>query len=135
MRLMPSVVPRTKMISLSDGRVDKGRHFSSGGFINIGRYLRKVVYASVYIGILVGVIMREGIDDRAGFLGCGTIVEVHERLPLHLLAQNGKVRADAAHVKGRCSGARLVRVVEVLICPGANSCHVLCIDVFEARVD
>ena len=102
MRLMPSVVPRTKMISLSEAALIKVATFPSGGFINIGRYLREVVYASVYIGILVGVIMREGIDDRAGFLRCGAVVEVHERLALHLLAQDGEVRANAAHVKRLC---------------------------------
>ena len=80
----------------------KDATFPPRRFVRVGRNLREVVYAAMHIGILRCVIMRERVDDRVWFLRGGAVVEVRERLAPHSFAQNGKICANAAHIKRLC---------------------------------
>jgi hypothetical protein len=52
----------------------------------------------VNIGVLGGVIAIQGVDNDLGLLTGGTIVEIHQWLPMDFLLENGKIPSDLVHV-------------------------------------
>ena len=65
-----------------------------------GRALAQVVDAAVDVGVLRRVVALEAIDDRAGFLARGGVVEIDERLAVGGGGEDGEVRAQACGVEG-----------------------------------
>ena len=95
-RLMPSVVPRTKMISFSSAAWMKRRTLARRVLVCPGGPFAQEVNAAVDIGAVAGVKADERIDDRLGFLGGGGVVEVDQRLAVDLLMQGREVAPDSA---------------------------------------
>lgn len=55
----------------------------------------KIMYAPVHIGVVLPVVVVQGLQDSFRLLGCGSVVQIDERLPVHLLVEDGEVGADA----------------------------------------
>ena len=58
------------------------------------REFAKVVNAAMHVRILGGIVVRDGVNDRAGLLRSGGIVEIDERPAMHLPRQNREVAAQ-----------------------------------------
>lgn len=56
------------------GGMDKAAHRLAGGLVQLGGLLRHPVYATVYVGVDVKVLIAHGIEYTQGFLGGGTVV-------------------------------------------------------------
>ena len=65
----------------------------SGGFEAGGMLIAQFVNTAMDIGIIALVVIIQRLDDRAGFLGRGGVVEINQRLSMDLLVQDGKVCA------------------------------------------
>ncbi len=46
---------------------------------------------TVHVRVIVLIIAAEGINDLPRFLGAGGAVEIDERIPPHLLVQDGEI--------------------------------------------
>src|SRR5688572_13074150 len=56
--------------------------------------------AAMDVGVVVLVVMNERIDDRARFLGSGRVVEINQRMAMHLLVQDRKVGSNFLEFRG-----------------------------------
>ena len=73
--------------------VDEPPHGLSTGLIVVRGSLAERMHAAVHVGIVLEVVIADGVNDGSGFLSRGGVVEVHQRLPVDLLAQDRKVLA------------------------------------------
>src|SRR5579875_4199133 len=62
------------------------------------------MHTAMDICVAVMVVAHQRIDDRSGFLGGRSIVQIHERSPVDLFAQNREVGPDGFHIIGGGSG-------------------------------
>ena len=62
------------------------------------------------IGVVVQVKAGNGIDDAAGFLCCGGVIQPDEWLAVNLLVQNGKICFDLQWIEDSSSGGGLETV-------------------------
>ena len=91
-RLMLSVVPRVKMISRLPRR--GRRQPLSGVFVGGGGPIAQLVESAMDVAVVVFVVMRQGVDDRARFLRGRRIVEIDQRMSVDRLVQDRKILAD-----------------------------------------
>ncbi len=66
----------------------------AGGFVGDGGAVAEGVDAAVDVAVVVFVVVAEGVDDLAGFLGGGGAVEVDERVFVDLLVEDREIVAD-----------------------------------------
>jgi hypothetical protein len=71
--------------------IEKGFYQIPCLLISVGRLLRKRMDPTVNIGILISIIMHQGIDYLLGFLARGRIVKINQRLIVHLSEQDGEI--------------------------------------------
>ena len=76
------------------GGVEEFRGAFTGGFVAEGGAHRERVDATVDVGVVLPVIVRERVDDALRFLRRGGVVEIDERVPVDLLAKDGEISAD-----------------------------------------
>src|SRR5689334_2051019 len=62
--------------------------------IRLRRRLAQVMDAAVNVGIVQTVVAAHGIDDRLRLLRRGGVVEIHQRLAMHLTLKDGEVLSD-----------------------------------------
>ncbi len=106
---MPSVAPRTKMISLDRRGVEEAPHLLARGLVGVGRARRQRVGGAVDVGVLVLVEMREAVDHRLRLLRRRGVVEPDQRLAVDLLLQDREVAPDRIASKGARAIAELAR--------------------------
>ena len=70
---------------------------------SLGGTPAQFVDAAVDIGVVILVKPAQGVDDGSGLLRSGGIVQIDERMSMNLLVKDGKILAQAFHVKN--SGA------------------------------
>lgn len=86
-------------VLLGLGRTDEPPHRLARLFVGVGRPRRQFVCRPVDVGILVGVEVRQPVDDHLGLL-CGRgVVEPDQRLAVDGLLENRKVRPHRVHVE------------------------------------
>ena len=52
------------------------------------------------VGIVALVVTAEGVEDGAGFLGGGGVIEVDERMPVDLLVENREILPQGLPIDG-----------------------------------
>src|SRR5690606_12402489 len=92
------------------GGVDEFRDTGAGAFVGVGGAHRERVKAAVDVAVVAFVEARERVDDDAGFLGGGGVVEVDERFAVDLLVKGGEVDADVG--PGEHNGGNRSRSVD-----------------------
>ena len=90
---------------LSVGGVEKGPDLLARTLVGHRRTFRQQVHAAMDVGVVIAVAVADGVDHRLRFLHRGGIVQVHQRLAMHPLAQDRKIGADAGQIKGRSQRA------------------------------
>ena len=80
-------------------RVHKRPHRLARLLELLGRNLRQVMYATVNIRVLALVIPHQRVDHRPRFLRSRRIVQIHQRMPVHLRLQNRKILPNPLHVE------------------------------------
>jgi hypothetical protein len=68
--------------------------------------------STVDIAVVVGIVIRNGVDDLTRLLGSGSIVEPHQVVAVHLLAQHGEVLAEFGGVQG--VGLLVIQVAQLV---------------------
>jgi len=66
----------------------------AGFFVMFGRARAERVQAAMHIGIFVLIIMPDDVEDACWFLRTGGAVEINQRMPIDLLAQDRKILAQ-----------------------------------------
>ena len=87
------------MISRRRACVDEAADRLARTFIGVGGALAQRVDAAVDVGVVVLVVVVDGLDHRARALARSGAVQVHERLAVDLLIEDRKVAADAGDVE------------------------------------
>ena len=105
---MLSVVPRVKTISSAAGGAEVLGDAGPGAFVGFGRARTQLVQAAMDVGVVALVVTAERVEDRAGFLGGGGVIEVDERMPVDLLVENREILPQGLPIDGGCRrfGAR-----------------------------
>ena len=67
--------------------------------------LAEQVNAPVDVGVILRVIVQQGVDDRLRLLAGRRVIKINQRLAMHLLLEDGKVLADFPHIE-RCRRRR-----------------------------
>ena len=92
-RLMPSVVPRVKMISSALAALMNFAARARAASNAVRGAVAQFMDAAMDIGVVVLVVMHERVNDRARLLGGGGVVEIDQRLAVDFLVQNREIRA------------------------------------------
>jgi len=71
----------------------------AGGLVGSSRSLRESMNAAVDVGIDGFVVISGGIEDREGFLGGGSIVEIDERPSVDLLVKDWESGAQGVWIQ------------------------------------
>ena len=74
--------------------VDEFSGTGARGFEGVRGAVAQLMDAAMNIGVVVFVIMHERINDAAGLLRRGGVVEINQRLAVDLLMENGKISAQ-----------------------------------------
>ena len=97
--MIPSVVPRTKMISRGWAAFTNSAIFFASFFIGIRCFLAQLVHAAMDIGILRPIKTRNAIDHRQRLLRRRAVVQINQRLTVRLGMENRKIRPDFLNVE------------------------------------
>ena len=68
--------------------------------VGLGRARAQFVQAAMHVGVVVLVIMPERIEHRARLLRRGRVVEIDQRLAMHLLVEDREVLANRGPIDG-----------------------------------
>ena len=79
-------------------RIEELRGPGTGSFVGGTGAVTQLVDAAMHIGVVMLVIVQQGIDHLPGFLGRGRVVEIDEVVPIHLLVENGEIPAQVLKV-------------------------------------
>ena len=82
-------------------RVDEFLHPLTGAFVGVGGAGGEFMRGAVDVRVFVLVKIRDAVDDGLRLVGRGGVVEPHQRLAVHPLAQDGEVAPDGVHVERR----------------------------------
>ena len=74
-------------------RVDESGHPLAGFFVGVGRLLAQRVESPVDVGVQPRIVIVQGVEHHPGFLRRGAVVQVDQRLAVHLPVQNGEIAA------------------------------------------
>ena len=75
-------------------RIEALLEFTSAGFVAFGRLPCKGVNRSVNVGVGLGVVIVHGVEDNLRLLGGRSVVEIDERVAVHLTLKDGKLISD-----------------------------------------
>ena len=68
--------------------------------VRLGRARTQLVQAAMHVGVVVLVVVAQRLDHRARLLRRGRVVEIDQRLAVHLFVQDREVLADRGPVDG-----------------------------------
>ena len=101
---------------LGSRRVDEPSHRLAARLVVVGGALAQRVDAAMHVGVVVQVVVGDGVNHRPGLLRRRRVVQIYQRFPVHLLVQDWEILAQPARVKGRQSvshrGVAPIRCVE-----------------------
>ena len=89
------------------GGVEERPHLLAGGLVGLGRKLAQHVDAAMDVGVAADVVVHQRVEHGLRLLRRGGVVEIDQRLAVHLLVQDREIRAEArdvepGHGAGRC---------------------------------
>ena len=93
------------MISRGSAGVHEPLQLDARILVSLGGALAEQVNAPMDVGVVLRVIVHQGVDDRLRLLAGRGVIKINQRLAVHLLLEDGKVLADFPHIKAR--GRRL----------------------------
>ena len=105
-RLMASVVPRTKTISLAEGALRKRRTFSRAASNASVDARRQRVRGAVNVGVLVLVEVRDAVDHGLRLLRRGRVVEPDQGTAVDIFLKDWEVAAEDMGVELPGTGDR-----------------------------
>ena len=82
-------------------------HHGTCIFKRIGGLLRQRVHTAVHIGMVMHQVFPLRFDDRNGLLGRCRVVEVDQRLSVHLPVQDGKLKPKRRCIQGLAHASSL----------------------------
>ncbi len=85
-------------------RVDEALHFGPAVLIALGRALAQLVYAAMDVRVVGGIQVADSVDHLQGLLRAGGVIEIHQRIAVDPLAQDGEVAPDVLDVEGDSGG-------------------------------
>jgi hypothetical protein len=88
-------------------RVHERAHFLPRAFIRCRRALAQFVDPAMDVRVVMFVVRTQRVDHRLRFLRGGGIVQIHQRLAVHLLVQGRKRRPNGSDVERRDYRAHL----------------------------
>ncbi len=80
-------------------RIEESAYGFARSFVGLGRLVRQRMQAPVHVGIGGAHLVRHRIDHGVRLLGAGGIVEIDERMPVHLPGQDRELGADGRKVE------------------------------------
>lgn len=80
------------------GGMNEFGHLGPGGLKGRCRPVAELMNPAMHVAVVPQIKIAHRLNDRHRFLARGGIVEIHQRLPIDPLIQNGKIRADFQHV-------------------------------------
>ena len=98
---------------LRAARVEERTEGRARALVGRGGALAQSVHAAMDIGVIEAIVVVQRLDHRRRLLGGGGVVEVHQRLAVHHLAQNREIRAHARDIEP--GGRRLDNVQARLV--------------------
>ena len=105
---------------LQPAGVDEAPEFFPRLFVERGRQLAQIMHATVNIGVLLGVITVQRVDDRMGFLAGGAVIEIDQRLAVNLTGEQRKILADALNVEQARARIRFLGILGGFHRPGSR---------------
>jgi hypothetical protein len=81
---------------LAGAGIDEAAHFFTRTFKLISGTLAERMNTPVNVGVILLVILTDGIDDNLRMLARCCIVQIDQRMSIHLLVQDREVGTDAA---------------------------------------
>ena len=80
-------------------RVHEGPYRFSRFLELLRRDLRQIMHAAMNIRVFALVVPHQRVDHRPRFLRCGRVIEINQRMPMHLRVQDRKILPDSLHVE------------------------------------
>ena len=76
---MLSVALRVKTICRGVGALKNARDLAPGALVGLARELAELVHATMHVGVVLGVVARDRVDDDLRLLRRRRVVEIDER--------------------------------------------------------
>ena len=90
---------RTKIISLACAAFTK-RPYLSRAFSNSSVAIcDRIMHAAMNIRVFALVVPHQRVDHRPRFLRCSRVIEINQRMPMHLRVQDRKILPDSLQVE------------------------------------
>ena len=96
---MASVAPRTNTISSRLSRIHKTPHRFPRRIVRLGSAHAQRVYAAMDVGVIVLIVVRNGVNHSARFLRGGCVIQINQRLAVNLLGKNREIAADFSKIE------------------------------------
>src|SRR5690242_13618766 len=68
------------------------------------------MHAAVHVGVVFAVVANNGIQHLPRLLRGSGVIQVHQRLAVHLLPQDGEVAAHPLHIVAAMSGSQRTKL-------------------------
>ena len=98
------------MIRADDGSEER-RHLDTRILVGFGRPLAQLINAAMNVGVFGLVEADDAVDHGARLLGGGGVVEVDQRLAVHLVVQDREIVVNFADVEHEVASSCQLRVV------------------------
>ena len=79
-------------------RVQKAGDDAAHRFVFLGGEVRKIVQTAMDVGVFLGIAARHRVDHHLRLLGRSPVVEIGQRLAVHLTREDREIRADLVHI-------------------------------------
>ena len=90
---------RCKYDLVSFGRIEMLLNLDPGLLIFIGRFLRQGVNTSMNVGVIIRIVIYDRIHYLHRCLGSGCIVEINQRIAIHLAFKNWKILTNLLNIE------------------------------------
>ncbi len=108
---MLSVVPRVNTISSALSCANEIGHALPRSFVMFGRARAQRVQTAMHIGVFVLVIIADRVEHGSRLLRSGRVVEVNQRMTIHVLAQESGNPREAPTQSTLTSGGSVHEII------------------------
>lgn len=99
--------------------VDEPPHHVAGIFVGDGCLLAQLMQPAMNVGVLLAVEPGQAVDHRLRLVGGGGVIEVDQRVPVDLAAQDWKIATDRGDIERgdarRSGGLSVIRALAISI--------------------
>ena len=79
--------------------IDERAHLLTGSLMEIGSLLREIMHPAMHVGIHVEILIPHGIEHHERLLCGSRVIEIHQRLTIHLARQNREICPYLINIK------------------------------------